>query len=294
MADNQNIVESNFEVHKTALVSRGIDEPTWNALCETVYPGAKPHSVMMVVDYCKARKLDPLMKPVHIVPMQVENKNTGNKEWRDVVMPGIGSYRIQADRSNNYAGADDPEYGPTIKMEGKDSYGNDYSIQYPEWCSFTVYKMVDGQRVAFKAKERWLENYAVQKSGNVAPNAMWKRRPFAQLAKCAEAQALRRAWPEVGNEPTIEEMDGKGFGIDETTVVSTQTAEVVPDTYPQDEFDGKKAAWIQNIAEGKKTADAVINFINSRSPHKLSADQEAELRAAEPTQQEASNDNAEA
>lgn len=38
---------------------------------------------------------------------------------------------------------------------------------------------------------------------------MWKKRPYGQLSKCAEAQALRKAWPEIGQQPTAEEMEGK-------------------------------------------------------------------------------------
>jgi hypothetical protein len=53
---------------------------------------------MMALDYCRARQLDPLLKPVHLVPMSVKDSRTGKSEWRDVVMPGIGLYRIQADR----------------------------------------------------------------------------------------------------------------------------------------------------------------------------------------------------
>lgn len=166
----------------------------------------------MAVDYCKARNLDIMLKPVHLVPMQVkDSNNNGEKVWRDVPMPGIGMYRIQADRSGNYAGADEPEFGPVVTQEFPDSYtqGKVVRVSYPEWCKYTVYKIVGGQRIAFTSKEYWIENYATQSSKTECPNAMWKKRPYGQLAKCAEAQALRKAWPEIGSEPTAEEMEGK-------------------------------------------------------------------------------------
>ena len=47
------------------VIARGIDEAQWNTLCNSLFPGAKADSVLMVVDYCKARKLDPLKKPCH-------------------------------------------------------------------------------------------------------------------------------------------------------------------------------------------------------------------------------------
>lgn len=207
----------NFAAQFPILAQRGIDEPTWNALCNTIYPGANPDSVVMAVDYCKARGLDILLKPVHLVPMQVTDARTKEKTWRDVPMPGIGMYRIQADRSGNYAGADEPEFGPDVTEEFQDPYnqGAKIKVTYPQWCKYTVYKMVNGQRVSFHALERWKENYATQSGKTECPNAMWRKRPYAQLAKCTEAQALRKAWPEIGSEPTAEEMEGKEIIINE-------------------------------------------------------------------------------
>lgn len=207
----------NFAAQFPILVQRGIDEPTWNALCNTIYPGANPDSVVMAIDYCKARGLDILLKPVHLVPMQVTDARTKEKVWRDVPIPGIGMYRIQADRSGNYAGADEPVFGPDVTEEFQDPYNQSAKIKvtYPQWCKYTVYKMVNGQRVAFRAMERWKENYATQSGKTECPNAMWRKRSYAQLAKCTEAQALRKAWPEIGSEPIAEEMEGKEIIINE-------------------------------------------------------------------------------
>ena len=223
----QQAASEQFATNYPTVVQRGIDESTWGALCNTIYPGANPDSIIMAVDYCKARKLDIMLKPVHLVPMQVTDARTKEKVWRDVPMPGIGMYRIQADRSGNYAGADEPEFGPTITQEFPDPYnaGKTIRVSYPEWCKYTVYKFVNGQRVAYIAKEYWIENYATQSSKTDCPNAMWKKRPYAQLAKCTEAQALRKGWPEIGSEPTAEEMEGKTF-ITEERDITPQPARI--------------------------------------------------------------------
>lgn len=148
----------------------------------------------MAIDYCKARGLDILLKPVHLVPMQVTDARSKEKVWRDVPMPGIGMYRIQADRSGNYAGADEPVFGPDVTEEFQDPYNQSAKIKvtYPQWCKYTVYKMVNGQRVAFHALERWKENYATQSGKTECPNAMWRKRPYAQLISAPRRRRCAR------------------------------------------------------------------------------------------------------
>jgi len=168
-------------------------------LQSSLYPGANVNSVRMVLGYCKAAGLDPMQKPVHIVPMW--DSKAGN--MRDVVMPGIGLYRTQAMRSGECAGITEPEYGPDVTQ----AIGGQ-TITFPAWCRVTVKRRLPSGEIAdFTAKEFWLENYAIKggKEKSVAPNAMWTKRPYGQLAKCAEAQALRRAFPELGSQPTSDE-----------------------------------------------------------------------------------------
>jgi phage recombination protein Bet len=189
------------------------DNNIYYALKHSIYPGAKDESIGMVLAYCKAKKYDPIGKPVHIVPMSVKNAQTGNNEWMDVIMPGIGSYRIDAHRTGLYLGISAPEYGPMVTEQL-----GDCEITYPEWCKIIVEKFnpASGKSSFFEAKELWKENYAnkgrdkTTRQLNPAPNEMWRKRPNAQLAKCTEAQALRKAFPEViGSIPTFEEMEGK-------------------------------------------------------------------------------------
>ncbi len=215
------------------------DEQMLEVMSNSLYPGCKPESVEMVLAYCRARRIDPLLKAVHIVPMQVK---VGRDQyvWRDVVMPGIGLYRLQAARTGLHAGTDEPEFGPEVEVGG---------VTVPEWCKVTVWKICGGMRAAFTALEYWVENYATagRNSGD-APNAMWKRRRRGQLAKCAEAQALRRAFPEetgaqTADEPTIE----LGEVVD------------LADTSPAPEFAvGRKQAALAPPAEPELVVPATV------------------------------------
>lgn len=183
------------------------DASIYYTLKNSIYPGARDESIAMVIAACKARDYPVLSKCYHIVPMSVKNAQTGQNEWRDVIMPGIALYRIEADRSKTYIGLSEPVFGPMIK----EKLGNK-EIEYPEWCKIIASKtLANGDRADFPAIEYWKENYATKgKDAPMEPNAMWSKRPRAQLAKCTEAQALRRAFPDIlGSNVTFEEMEDK-------------------------------------------------------------------------------------
>jgi phage recombination protein Bet len=232
-------------------------------LQSSLYPGASLASIKMVLGYCKASGLDPMQKPVHIVPMW----DAKAKQMRDVVMPGIGLYRTQAARTG-CAGVTEPEFGPDVT----EVIGNVH-ITYPAWCRVTVKrKLAGGDIVEFTAKEFWKENYAV-KGGpekSIAPNAMWQKRPYGQIAKCAEAQALRKAFPEIGSEPTADEMVGKvlnEYDIDTSTgeVVQQKPAArpALPD-YSQADFDKNLPQWRGIVQSGRKTPDELIAMVSTK------------------------------
>ena len=249
-------------------------------LSSSLYPGAAHNSVVMVLAYCKAAQLDPMLKPVHIVPIWQKGKGTDRGGMVDVVMPGIGLYRIQAARTGQYAGMTEPEYGPevSVKLGGVD-------VIYPEWCRVTVKRqMASGQIAEFTANERWLENYATASKDSAAPNAMWKRRAFAQLAKCAEAQALRKAFPEVGSMPTSDEMEGKSFdeAARDVSPASSRAQPKEPEglqSCDDDKFAANMAKYRSPIETGKITAADVIAKLGTK--YTLSPEQIQQIESLE-------------
>lgn len=200
-----------------------------DVLRNSLYPGAQEGSIKLVINWCRASGKDPMRKPVHIVPMNVKKAGTRDDyEWRDVIMPGVNDNRVDAARTGEHMGNDDAVFGPDITKKL-----GDVEITFPEWCEFTVYRMVSGQKCRFTSgKVRWLETYATAGRNSAAPNAMWKKRPYGQLEKCAEAQALRRAFPEVGSQETADEMAGRTIEIDDMTIDMPQ-GDKPPVTQPQ-------------------------------------------------------------
>lgn len=236
-------------------ITKQSDQELIAVLQSSLYPGATIGSVQMVLNYCAAAGLDPMQKPVHIVP--IWDAKAG--QMRDVVMPGIGLYRTQAARSGNYAGVSDAEYGPDVteKLGGVE-------ITYPAWCKVSVKRLLpNGQVAEFSATERWKENYAVKggKEKSIAPNAMWTKRPYGQVAKCAEAQALRKAFPEFGSAATADEMEGKEINMGAAEVV-TQAAERKPEelpAYPEADFAKNLDLWRSAIAAGKAKPEQLVS-----------------------------------
>jgi len=251
-------------------------------LQSSVYPGAKLASIKLVIGACRASGKDPLKKPYHIVPMLVANgKKKANgydeKEWRDVIMPGINDYRTDASRTGQHAGTSEPEFGPN-----KTETLGGVSVTYPEWCRVTVKRNTGRGTIAeYTAVERWKENYAVAGRETEAPNAMWRKRPYGQLAKCAEAQALRKGFPEVGSHATAEEMEGKEFDMGPAQVVENAQHRTPPEIppYPQDGFDANLGKWRAMIDSGRRTAQEIISMIETKGS--LTVEQKATICGAD-------------
>ena len=239
-------------------------------LQSSIYPGAAIESVKLVLGYCKAAGLDPIQKPVHIVPMW----DSKSKAMRDVIMPGINLYRTQAARSGECAGVSEPEFGEDVQ----ETLGG-AKITYPKWCQITVKRrLATGEIANFTAKEYWKENYAVKGGAekSIAPNSMWMKRPIGQISKCAQAQAFRMAFPEMASAYTAEEMEGKALN-DEIEI--TQRPAARPERALCDDavFLKNFPKWESLVQAGKKSADDIIASIESKAI--LSEDQIATIKS---------------
>lgn len=192
------------------LKERGVTNAQWHTLTKSLYPGAKPESALMVIDYCKARGLDPMKKPCHIVPMEVKSGN--RYEWRDVVLPGIYELRTTAHRTGTYLGHTKPAYGPLVEHMG---------VEAPEWCEMTMRRAVGTHVAEFPVRVYFREvcgtKYDKDAKCHVA-NARWSKAPIQMLTKCTEAAGLREAFPdELGGQMAAEEADAAGERVIDVT-----------------------------------------------------------------------------
>lgn len=131
---------------------------------------------------CDGLKLSPFLNQIHFV----------KRQGKITAQVAIDGQRLAAERAGGYAGSDEPIF----------EYDSD-DKRIPTLARVTVWKMVDGARCPFVGVARWEEFYPGDAQGT-----MWRKMPHNQLAKCAEVQALRKAFPaELGSVRLDEEME---------------------------------------------------------------------------------------
>lgn len=153
--------------------------------------GAKPTEtdVSNFINTCIAQKLNPFKKQAYLTGYD----SKGGATFTTII--GIDGYRAIAHRTGLYAG------GSMKEVEMRHIGG-----RIPESVTFAVKKLVNGTPCEFEATVYYDE--AVQTSYSGEANAMWSKRPKGQLIKCAEANALRMAFPdELGGMYTDAEID---------------------------------------------------------------------------------------
>ena len=154
----------------------------------TVAKGTTDDELAIFLHVCKKTGLDPFTRQIHAI----KRWNAAEQRESMAIQTGIDGYRLTASRTGEHMGTEDAVF---------DSEEGDY----PGKASVTVYRLRNGQKCAFTASARWLEYVQVKKDG--APTAMWAKMPFLMLGKCAEALALRKAFPaELSSIYTHEEM----------------------------------------------------------------------------------------
>lgn len=174
---------------------------------------AKEAELAVFFHVCKRTQLDPFMRQIHYIKRRAKN-DFGDYVDRWTVQVGIDGFRVIRDRAARRDGAEitspdgftrrEPvsvEYAPAIWY---DADGGEHDVwlsqEAPAACKFTVLK--DGRPftavAVFSAYAQTYKPRPTQDNPEPAPRLteMWSRMGYHQIAKCAEALALRMAFPQ--------------------------------------------------------------------------------------------------
>lgn len=142
----------------------------------TIAADASDDELQLFLYTAKRTGLDPLARQIYAI----------KRGGKMTIQTGIDGYRVIADRTGKLAGISDYEFD---SEEGK----------FPKKATVTVKKVVNGAIAEFTATARWGEYNA--------GGSMWAKMPYLMLGKCAEALALRKAFPaDLSGIYTTEEM----------------------------------------------------------------------------------------
>ena len=146
----------------------------------TVAKGATDDELALFMAVARQSGLDPFTKQIHFVKRKVRDKASG--QWVEVgtIQVAVDGYRAIAERTGTLAGIDDAVYDAETGP-------------HPNKATVTVYRLVGGLRAPFTASARWKEYAQAKADGNLL--GLWGRMPYLMLGKCAEALALRKAFP---------------------------------------------------------------------------------------------------
>lgn len=206
----------------------------------TVAKGASNDELALFGIVCQKTGLDPFTNQIHFV----------KRADKVTFQTGIDGYRAIADRTGTYAGSDDYRFDENLS-----EYEHIQTKRgYPTTATVTIYKIVSGIRVPFSATARWEEYYPGEKLG-----FMWKKMPYLMLSKCAEALALRKAFPnDLSNVYTFDEMQQDQVPIEAEKQPQKIQAEVLKKTQVPSELaiaeilDAKTEDELNNITQKYK------------------------------------------
>lgn len=178
-----------------------------------IMPGASDDDLMLFTQVASSRGLNPFMK--HIYAVNYKGK------WSYQV--SIDGLRLIAQRSGRYRGQTEPQWC------GLDGKWVDVWLKDEPPAAARVGVWIEGNAQPLMAVALY-KNFVAPSANN--PSTFWQKMPDHMLAKCAESQALRKAFPEeAGGMYTSDEMaqaQSDRPHVDEDGVIVEGSAREVP------------------------------------------------------------------
>lgn len=224
----------------TASILPGLTEDQVKLIKRTICKGATDDELALFIATANRLGLDPFARQI----FAVKRKEKRGESWIDVmsIQVSIDGFRLVADRTGRYTPGSPTKY--EHDSEGRLVCATAYVKKHShgEWHEVP--------------ETAYYEEY-VQTNRDKQPNAMWGRMPRVMLAKCAEARALRRAFPaELSGVYEPAEMDQA-----DNPTPSYRAAGTAPKALPLPEDDERLLAEFVNA-----TSIDELNAIAKRAP----------------------------
>jgi len=179
--------------HPRAALALNDDQSWWDnrqlaALRQMGVDKASDADLLVFLHVAQKTGLDPFARQIYMIGRNVKDGD----RWvtKQTIQTGIDGFRLIARRAADRAG-ETLEYDDTQWADGDGNWTDVWTRQSPPAAAkVTIYR--DGKK--FSAVAAFREYVQTNRNGD--PNPMWARMPANQLAKCAEALALRKAFPQ--------------------------------------------------------------------------------------------------
>jgi phage recombination protein Bet len=164
-------------------------------------PALESQEFDTLVEYSKRTGLDLFRRQLSAIVFGARAKDKSRRRVAFVI--GIDGYRAMADRTGNYVPHEDPHLFETdLSLKSETNPAGLVS------CTVKIKKDAHGSWHTYSATAHWDEFAPIEQAwgedeagrrkptGKLKLGETWQKMPRVMLAKVAEAQALRRGWPD--------------------------------------------------------------------------------------------------
>ena len=138
---------------------------------------APPADIALFFHQAARTGLDPFARQIYLI----------NRGGKNTIQVGIDGFRLIRDRTGNFQGQDEEWCGP-------DGVWKDVWLETEPPAAAKVSVYVKGYARPVVGIALWSEYAQIGRDGK--PQSVWASKPALMLAKCAEALALRKAYPQ--------------------------------------------------------------------------------------------------